>query len=257
MSSKKIIIICAILISLAALEAAAYFIWERAYKDPSAVKLREQQERDAAYSRLLSDSLRQVDDYDYIVVIDPAQGGSEKGNTAGEICEKDITLALGKKIKEKNTNREIGIFLTRETDTNPTQEQRNTFIEQMKPDLLIGINVNKSMQSSNLGTTAFYRDDYYNNKLSNVDFADMLERGIVTAVEGNAGGVFVDDEKQYSILDGRKIPSASIECGYISNPVEGILLARGNYQNNMVKGFLEAINQAVERLDGQQGETAK
>lgn len=248
MNRKKTIIICLILIILAALEGAAYFIWQKQYKDPAAVEEREKEERDSMYQQLLSTSLAEAKNYEWIVVINPTHGGSELGNTSGDLYEKDITLALAKQIQVKNTSSDIGIFLTRQTDTNPTLEQRNAFIEQIQPDLLIELHVNKDMQSSTMGTSIYYRTDYFHHKLTNVEFADMLEKNIVTAIEGKALGIFATDHERYNILTDKKMPAVSIECGYVTHKDEGLLLTRENYQDHFAQGVLSAFNEAIERL---------
>lgn len=248
MSRKRIIIICVVLIILAALEGGAYLIWQKAYKDPKALSEREKSASDISYNRLLTTSLTKKDEYEYIVVINPAQGGIEKGNVSGEFYEKDITLSIAKKIKANNKNSRIGIFLTRENDTNPTIDQRNTIIEQLGADVLVDLNVSKDMQASTIGTRVFYQDEYYNNKLTNVDFADMAEKEIVTSIEGYAAGIYLDEAQEYLILKGKTIPAISVECGYISNTQEGLLLSRDNYQSNIADGVLNAVEQAIDKL---------
>ena len=248
MSRKKIVIICLILVILAALEATAYYVWEKMYKDPAAVKEREKEECDMMYNQLLSDLLSRVQQYKWIVVINPTHGGSDKGNSTGDINEKDITFAIAKKIKEKNNNSDIGIYLTRETATNPTMEQRNNFIDQIQPDILIELHVNKDIQSSTFGTAVYYQSDFFHNKLTNAEFADIVEKEIVGAIEGKAIGIFDTDNERYDILSDKKIPAVSIKCGYVSNTKEGVLLSRDNYQSNFATGIVNAIDKAVEQI---------
>jgi N-acetylmuramoyl-L-alanine amidase len=63
------------------------------------------------------------------VVIDAGHGGGDGGakSADGSILEKDITLSLAKAIKELNTNTDIEIVLTKETDIFLTKEQKAEF----------------------------------------------------------------------------------------------------------------------------------
>lgn len=70
------------------------------------------------------------------VVIDAGHGGSDNGVIVNNIAEKEITLAIAKKIKELNTNENINIVLSREEDKSITPTERIDFTKKFMPIFL-------------------------------------------------------------------------------------------------------------------------
>ena len=95
-----------------------------------------------------------------------------------------------------------------------------------------------------------YDTTYFNRKLSNAEFADIMEKSVVTAVEGFAVGLLdVTDKEEGILLKDLTMPAISIACGDMSNEMEGELLTRDSYQNNLAGGILEGIYSAKEILE--------
>ncbi len=248
MKRKRVIVICIIFLLLALLGIVYLTKYQKKEENPDEVQIREQEKADLYFESLLEQNKENAANNTYIVVINPAHGGLDAGNTALGLSEKAITLAIAQKIKDQNTDESVGIFLTRETDTNPTKEQRETMIEQLAPDLYIELHLNADTNEETFGTAVFYNDTYYDEKLTNATFADMMEKSTVTAIEGKAIGVFPASVEQYIHLFNKKIPAVSIECGYITNQSEGTLLSQDNYQINFANGVLAGIDEALNEL---------
>lgn len=248
MKHKKAKGIIFFLLIMSVILTLASLIWKKAYLDPNVLRQKEKQESDEAFNQLLTNSLSKKNQYKWKIVINPSHGGNDAGYQVNDIREKDITLSIAQKVKDGNKNSQVGIFLTRDSDTNPSTEQRINMIEQMDADIFIDLNVSKDTQPSTLGTSVFYKTDYYNSKLTNVTYADIMEKSIVKAIEGKAIGIFESDDKKFPFLNNQKIPSVSITCGYISNIKEGDMLTREAYQNNFANGVLSAIDEVITKL---------
>ena len=111
------------------------------------------------------------------------------------------------------------------------------------------MHLNKSSTVSSYGTSVSYKTSYYNRKLSNAEFADIMEKSVVSAIEGFAVGIMDVTEENVPILNQFSIPAVSIACGDMSNEKEGELLTRENYQKNIASGMLDGILQAKEALE--------
>ena len=98
--------------------------------------------------------------YKYIVVIDAAGGGVDKGNYNGDCVEKDITLDVALKMQQYLSAKNPDYFfaLTRDRDENRTDAQRLTIAEGYHADLIISLHVNASDLEMG-GTTASYWTD--------------------------------------------------------------------------------------------------
>lgn len=61
----------------------------------------------------------------FLVVIDPAHGGDDKGAVlATDLSEKDITLALARRLRNALTGAGVAVILLRDADTSLTEDQR-------------------------------------------------------------------------------------------------------------------------------------
>lgn len=97
-----------------------------------------------------------------VVVIDPGHGGTNKGVVYEDIEEKDLTLALAKKIAifiRKHSN--ITVYLTRTVDHNVSMKKRIRFINEKKPDIFLSIHFNAQiLLKTNRGFEIYYPSDF-------------------------------------------------------------------------------------------------
>lgn len=249
---KGFFTIVGILILLAAIAVGGYFLhrsYEQRQQIPKEVILTEQEKTQIAYEENLSYVMEKKDDVDFVVVLNPAHGGQDSGKENANGREKDIVLSICEQVIACNANEEVGIFLTRDDDVAMDDEMRLAFLEQVQPDLFIDVHLNKDEVTSSYGTTVYYSTSYYNRKLSNVEFADIMEKSVVSAVEGFACGIFEAERDEMQIVEGLNIPSVSIACGDLSGEKEGQLLTMSPYQMNVAKGILDGIYKAKEKLE--------
>src|SRR5205823_6435040 len=92
-----------------------------------------------------------------IVVIDPGHGGPMVGAQGpGGTLEKDITLAIAKKLKAAIVNLGLQAFLTREKDEDLSLDQRTAIANNYKADLFISIHANGSRAQGAKGSEVFF-----------------------------------------------------------------------------------------------------
>ena len=249
---KGFCIAIVIIILLSAIGVSGYFLYQFSMKRqqiPEEVLLTEQEKTQIAYEENLSYALDQKDAYEFIVVLNPAHGGLDAGKENAYGKEKDIVLSVCKQVIAANTDSEVGIFLTRDDDVAMDDEMRLAFMEQVQPDLFIDVHLNKDEILGSYGTTVYYNTAYYNRKLSNVELADIMERSVVSAIEGFACGIFPVEREEMQIIKDLSIPAVSIACGDLSNEKEGQLLGTFPYQKNVAKGLLSGIIKAKDILE--------
>jgi len=227
-----------------------FYSYEKRQQVPAkAVVLSEEEKTAIAYEENLSYIMEKKDDYEFIVVLNPAHGGPDAGKESAYGKEKDIVLAICKQVMADNTEPDIGIFVTRADDVAMDDAMRLAFLEQVQPDVFIDVHLNKDETASSYGTSVYYSTSYYNRKLTNAEFADIMERSVVSAIEGFACGIFSAEREEMQIIEGLQIPAVSIACGDLSNEKEAQLLATNPYQKNVAKGILKGIVKAKKKLD--------
>ena len=70
--------------------------------------------------------------YNQIVVIDPSCGGLDRGSVKNGVVEKELTLQIAGKLKEKLDESRIKAYYTRMDDVNPAAEQRVSLANEVK-----------------------------------------------------------------------------------------------------------------------------
>ncbi|MGN1180903.1 MAG: N-acetylmuramoyl-L-alanine amidase [Suilimivivens sp.] len=198
-------------------------------------------ENDNLYISFLSPS----EVYDKIVVIDPAWGGTKTGYTADGLTEKDITLQIARKLKERLDASDIKAYYTRMDDIYSAEEERSALGNETKADMYIRIEANYQEDTSVYGTEAVYNGDYFIPGFGSIELADRLEREVTTAIKGKALGLVEAGEESY-VLQKATVPAATIRVGYLSNAQEAILLGREEYMEKIADGIYNAILQIYE-----------
>lgn len=186
--------------------------------------------------------------YDRIVVIDPACGGMNAGHEQGEIREKDISLQIAAKLKEKLDKTDIKVYYTRMDDANPGEEIRVSLANDAKADMYIRIQADASEDSSLYGITAVYNGDFFIPGFGSIELADCLEKEVVTSVSGKALGLSEAKAEEYAVRHAM-VPAAAIKVGCITNEQEAALLVREEYQDKIAEGIYNAILKALEETD--------
>lgn len=178
--------------------------------------------------------------YDKIIVIDPACGGTDMGYIADGISEKEVTLEIARKLKEKLDDSDIKVYYTRMDDENPSEENRVSLANDAQADMYIRIQVNWDEDASVYGTETIYNGDYFIPGFGSVELAHWLEREVVTSIKGKALGLVEAGEDAYTVREAT-VPVAAINVGYISNKQEAILLQREEYTDKVATGIYNAI----------------
>lgn len=249
---KGFFTVVGILILLAAIAVGGYILYksyEQRQQVPKEVLLTEQEKTQIAYEENLSYVMEKKDDYDFIVVLNPAHGGLDNGKENAYGKEKDIVLSVCEQVIEANTDESMGIFVTRDDDVAMDDEMRLAFLEQVQPDLFIDVHLNKDAVTSSYGTTVYYNTSYFDRRLSNAELADIMEKSVVSAIEGFACGIYPVEREEMQIILELNIPAVSIACGDLSGETEGQLLTTLPYQKNVAKGILEGISRAKEKME--------
>ncbi|WP_160559350.1 N-acetylmuramoyl-L-alanine amidase family protein [Parablautia muri] len=184
--------------------------------------------------------LRPREMYDKIVVIDPSCGGSNTGNEENGLSEKEISLQIAKKVKERLDETDVKVYYTRMDDSNPGEEDRVRLANGTKADMYIRIQVDANTDSSVYGATTIYNEDYFIPGFGSVELADILEREVVTSIKGKALGLSKAQEEDYAIRS-ITIPAAAVKVGCLTNKQEAILLGREEYQEKIADGICNAI----------------
>lgn len=169
------------------------------------------------------------------IVIDAGHGGWDPGKigTKGD-NEKEINLTIANILQQYLEQGGATVIVTRMGDEalgkgkREDMKQRRDIINDSKADILISIHQNSFPRARAKGAQVFYHND---SKKSQA-LAENIQSQLCT---------FVDPENQrgakantnYYILKNTDMPAAIVECGFLSNPEEELLLNNEAYQEKI------------------------
>lgn len=182
--------------------------------------------------------------YNQIVVIDPSCGGLDRGSVENGVVEKELTLRIAKKLKEKLDESEIKAYYTRMDDVNPTAEQRVALANEVKADMYIEISVDSREEEAVYGVSTVYNDQYFIPGFGSVELADLLEKELASEIKTKALGL--EKASGESKLRYATVPAAEVRVGCLSNKQEAILLKREDYIEKIANGIYNAIVSSYE-----------
>jgi N-acetylmuramoyl-L-alanine amidase len=213
------------------------------------------------------------------IIIDPGHGGAEVGAKGpGGTLEKDVTLAIARKLRSALTNN-LGVqaFLTRDKDQEIALDDRAALANNFKADLFVSIHANASRSQGAKGSEVYFLS---------YQAADEESRRIAASeggaqVEVPGGGVPSSDlalilwdmaqaehleessalasrvqeelaivtgsetrgvkQAPFRVLVGAGMPAILVEVAFISNSEEEKLLTSDAYQSRIAAALLKGI----------------
>lgn len=205
------------------------------------------------------------------IIIDCGHGGHDIG-TIGcfKIAEKDITLAVGLKLKRELEKNHYPVLLTRRDDRFIALDERTTHANGCKNNaLLISLHANnaansdvRGLETYCLGTELYKPLDYqlatsldiaiHKNEQLRFNEGQQLAQSIHTNILKQAAqkGYAVSDRRvkkaTAQILSGLVFPGILVEMDFLSNPQSAQLLSNDDYQNQViVTGIRQGLDEYV------------
>lgn len=177
------------------------------------------------------------------VVIDAGHGGKDPGTKSADgILEKDLVLAIAKKIKELNNNASIEIILARNGDYYMDPAQKAAFAKTKGADLLISLHTDgTALPDQKTGMEVLVARDQFEAAATSKLFAAALIESfsnnyalpVAPQPKQRAGGIW--------ILQANNIPSVLIEAGVITNRADADYMKSNAAQETIAKNILTAI----------------
>lgn len=193
-----------------------------------------------------------LDEPTYTIVIDAGHGEPDGGAISKSgIKESDINLYVAKDLELALDSLGYSVIMTRQDENNIADSDKQDTIRKMKvsdlanrvkivnesgADLCISIHMNKFASEKYYGWQTFYNKNSEYNKI----LAEKIQNGISNNIdrENNRVALSIKDIK---LTDESKIPTAIVECGFLSNPEDLRLLQTEEYRNKLVNGIIEGI----------------
>ena len=196
-----------------------------------------------------------------VIVIDAGHGSPDGGATGySGASEKDINLIIAKKTGDFLNKCGAQVIYTRESD-NAISDNLNDTVAKIKSsdmkkrvyirdssnaDIFISIHMNIFSDKRYKGAQVFYTASSENKEL-----AESIQYSLRNILDKTNKREVIDAGRSIFVLNDSIIPSALIECGFISNPEEEKKLLSDSYQNKIAYAIGSGI---IKYLNNTQGD---
>jgi N-acetylmuramoyl-L-alanine amidase len=182
-----------------------------------------------------------------LIYIDPGHGGSDGGAVGYEgICEKDIVLEIGKKLKHFLEQAGYEVLMTRTGDydlAGSDSENRKRDDIYRRVDLInstncllyVSIHANKFSDPRIYGAQVFYKA----NSKEAQELAESIQEAIKALLQ-NTDRFAKSIEDKY-LIDNVRRKGCLVEVGFLSNPEEARMLENEYYQEKMAYAIFLGI----------------
>ena len=171
---------------------------------------------------------------------------SGTSGTVSGLAEYELTLSASQKPRDVLQDRGYTVLMTRESNDVPVScIERADVANNAEADAFVRIHANGSEDSSVKGamTICITPDNPFYPEL--YEQARALSDCIINKLSESAGcendGVWETDSMSGN--NWSQVPATIVEMGYMTNPEEDALMATEDYQNKIVRGIADGIDQ--------------
>lgn len=187
-----------------------------------------------------------------VIIVDPGHGGGDPGKVGvNQALEKDLNLAIAKKVQTKLEKQGLQIIMTRETDEMlGDQNSSNKKIQDMKArvelindskaPLVVSIHQNSYQESSIKGAQVFF----YSHSSEGEKAAKIMQEALLAFDPENTRQPKANDT--YYLLKKTEVPAIIVECCFLSNYEEAEKIVTEEYQKQVADAICTGVLKYLE-----------
>lgn len=191
-----------------------------------------------------------------VIAVDAGHGGEDEGASQEGVMEKDINLAIAKRLKTKLEDMGYTVMMVREDDTYHSKEQRVEAAHKVRAGAYVSIHQNTWEDTDIRGIETWYSEaggagDETQGSVSSGNgarasagdsrrLAALIHKEAVGSTGAEARELRGDAE--FTVTSQTSIPSCLIETGFLSNARERQCLTDPEYQEKLAGGIAKGID---------------
>ncbi len=193
------------------------------------------------------------------VVLDPGHGGYDKGALSAYGCEKDFSLDVCRRAKEKLEEEGFRVFLTRDSDVFIPLEERPVAANRMSNSIFVSVHFNSSSENGSasgfevFSLTPRGAPSTADQNLSIRDLRSEPGNPVDVQSAALAGSVYhsllgnipqVDrgvKRARFAVIRLATVPSILVEGGFLSNPGDALLIANASWREKLADAIVTGI----------------
>lgn len=190
------------------------------------------------------------------IIIDPGHGGIDYGGVVNGVKEKDLSLDLALKLKERLAKNDLDVLLTREKDERVMLDKRVVDAVDWRGALFVSLHFNKERNKKASGMMVYSYGPELRKKwrpLAHPTVPPMpappkglaeesarVGRSFAKALRAEGHRVEVI-KADYYVLKNPAQPSVLLELGYLTNPDEHKLISDPAYRDKLADSLARVI----------------
>ncbi|WP_448610795.1 N-acetylmuramoyl-L-alanine amidase [Geodermatophilus sp. URMC 60] len=173
------------------------------------------------------------------IVVDPGHGGTDRGNTFGETTEADLVLDLASRIEGRLAATGATVYLTRGRDQDPSPAERTAFANDARADLFLSLHTDAHTSEHARGVASYYYGTGSGaSSTVGEQFANLVRREVVARTGMLDLG---SHAKTWDLLRMSRMPAVRLDVGYLSHPVDRLLLLDARLRSTVASAVLAAV----------------
>ena len=186
-----------------------------------------------------------------VIILDAGHGGWDPGKTGTQgDNEKNINLQIAQKLKQYLEQGGAVVYMTRNSDEalgekkGEDMKERKRIANESEGDIFVSIHQNAFPKGSAKGAQVFYHKQSQEGK----KLAEEIQKSLKKYVD-DENIREVKENTNYYILKKTELPSALVECGFLSNLEEEKKLNTEEYQQKVAWAIYVGIMNYFEQQD--------
>ncbi len=199
-----------------------------------------------------------------VVVLDPGHGGLDSGTKNGTINEKDITLAIARRLRGVLQSRlGVTVLLTRDADVELANEARTAVANNNQANLFISLHIGVSPNKMDSASSIFVMKDdfgapatgggnhlflpwyegFRKSQPASRAIAKLVQEELTKAIPG---WQFVLRSAPLGVLSSTTMPCLALEIGNLNNSVNSQSLTDAGFETRLANSIVNAIQRYAE-----------
>lgn len=173
-----------------------------------------------------------------VIVLDAGHGGVQPGCVAGEILEKDITLAVTLQLESQLEEMGYSVVLTRDGDADIELAERADIANRAQAECFVSLHCNWYEEDSSVsGLECYYFEEEDSKRLATL---------ITESTDSQSIHTRDIKEEDFQVLRETEMPATLIEMGFMTNPEELELLLSEDYQEKLAAAIANGVQNMVD-----------
>ncbi len=189
-----------------------------------------------------------------VIVVDAGHGGEDPGKVSNysSLAEKDLNLRIAQLLKDLLEQDGYTVHMTRTEDklnySVGTKEiyqkrkqdltTRKKLIDESGADAAVSIHMNSFSDTKYYGAQTFYPP----SSIDSERLAKSIQNSMIAVCDKTNKRTALLKKERIMIFRNLKVPTALVECGFLSNSAEEAKLKTLEYQELLAKGIKKGID---------------